>query len=107
MYVINVDNNGNNNRPENLKLVTKSEKQKRAASRNRLYPYLKTADRTSWKKNYSTSKAVAQYDLEGNLIKQYPSIREAVRQSNFGDKAIIQVAKGLYKQWGGFIWKYL
>jgi hypothetical protein len=22
------------------------------------------------------------------------------------DKAIIQVAKGLYKQWNGFVWKY-
>nr|NYE66053.1 hypothetical protein [Mucilaginibacter sp. E4BP6] len=31
-------------------LVTKSEKQKRASSRNRLFPYLQTADHSQWKK---------------------------------------------------------
>jgi hypothetical protein len=49
---------------------------------------------------------VQQYDLEGNLIKDYPSIREAVRQVGGQDKDIISVAKGRYKQWNGFIWKY-
>ncbi|WEA00679.1 NUMOD4 domain-containing protein [Mucilaginibacter sp. SJ] len=107
LYVINIDNNGYNNSPENLKLVTKSEKQKRAVQRDRVLPYLKTADRSGWKKNYSTSKPVAQYDLEGNLIKKYPSIKEASRQVNLGEKAIIEVAKGLYKQWNGFVWRYL
>jgi hypothetical protein len=60
LYVINVDNNGYNNRSDNLKLVTKSEKQRRASSRNRLFPYLQTVDRSQWKKNYSTSKPIAQ-----------------------------------------------
>ena len=106
LYVINADNNGYNNRPENLKLVTKSEKQKRASSRNRLFPFLQTADRSQWKKNYSTSKPVAQYDLNGNLIKEYPSVRAAARELKVDDKAIIQVAKGKYKQWNGFVWKY-
>jgi hypothetical protein len=107
LYVINTDNNGYNNRSENLKLVTKSEKQKRAVLRDRVFPYLKTADRSGWKKNYSTSKPIAQYDLQGNLIKKYSSIKEASRQVNLEDKAIIQVAKGMYKQWNGFVWKYL
>ncbi|MFI5139383.1 MAG: NUMOD4 domain-containing protein [Sphingobacteriales bacterium] len=106
-YVINIDNNGYNNRPENLKLVTKSEKQQRASKRGRLFPHLKTADRSGWKKNYSNSKPVGQYDMEGNLIKRYPSVREASRQLQLDDKTIIQVAKGLYKQWNGFVWKYL
>jgi hypothetical protein len=39
MYVINKDLNGYNNRPENLQLVTKSEKQQRAVKRDRLYPF--------------------------------------------------------------------
>ncbi|WP_179413728.1 NUMOD1 domain-containing DNA-binding protein [Mucilaginibacter sp. E4BP6] len=58
-------------------------------------------------KNYSTSKAVAQYDREGNLIKEFPSIRAASRELNLDEKAIIQVAKGKHKQWNGFVWKYL
>lgn len=108
LYVINIDGDGYNNRPENLKAVTHSEKQLRAISRDRVLPsILKTADRTNWKKNYSTSKPVAQYDLEGNLIKQYPSVKEASRQVHLSDKAIIQVAQGMYKQWNGYVWKYV
>lgn len=107
LYVINIDLNGYNNRPDNLKLVTKKEKQQRAVVRQRLFPHLKTADRSNWKKNHSTSKPVAQFDLEGNLITTYPSIREASRQTQIEDKAIIQVAKGMYKQWNGFVWKYI
>ncbi|MBB6126351.1 NUMOD4 domain-containing protein [Mucilaginibacter lappiensis] len=110
LYVINLDNNGYNNRPENLKLCTKSEKQKRAIKRDRVLPYLKTADRSNWPKiygGYSRKKPVGQYDLNGNLIHQYSSVREASRQVKLDDKAIIGVAKGIYKQWNGFIWRYI
>jgi len=106
LYVINRDGNGYHNQPENLQLITKSEKQLRIAKRGRLYPYLKTADRSAWKKSLSRSKPVEQLDLKGNLIKRYDSIKEASRQTGLGDKVIIQVAKGLYKQWNGFIWRY-
>jgi hypothetical protein len=106
LYVINIDNDGFNNKLENLRLVTKSEKQKRAVERDRLFPFLKTADRTNWKKNYTSSKPVEQYDLKGNLIGRYSSVREASRQLSLSDKAIIQVAKGVYKQWNGYVWKY-
>ncbi len=106
-YVINKDGDGYNNRPENLALVTKSEKQLRAVSRGRVLPsYLKTADRSFWKKNLSRCKPVAQNDMDGNLIKEYSSIKEAAQQMSIDEKAIIQVAKGLYKQWNGFVWKY-
>src|ERR1700744_3944779 len=94
------------NRPENLRLVTKSEKQRRVIQRDRILPFLKTADRSNWKKDYSKRKPVEQYDLEGNLINQFASIREASRKMHIDDKAIIQVAKGLYKQWNGYVWKY-
>jgi len=108
LYVINIDGDGYNNRPENLKAVTHSEKQLRAISRDRVLPsVLKTADRTNWKKNYSTSKPVMQYALEGNFVNQYPSVREAARQNHIDEKVVIQVAKGLYKQWNGFVWKYV
>ena len=107
LYVINIDGDGYNNRPDNLKTVTHSEKQLRAVNRDRVLPsILKTGDRTNWKKNYSTSMPVAQYDLEGNLVNQYPSVREAARQNHIEDKVIIQVAKGMYKQWNGYVWKY-
>jgi len=107
MYVINIDNNGYNNRPENLRLVTKSEKQIRASKRGRLFPHLKMADRSGWQRNPTNSKPVAQYDLNGGLIRTYLSIRQASKELKLDDKAIIQVAKGKYKQWNGFVWKYL
>jgi hypothetical protein len=108
LYIINVDGDGYNNRPENLQAVTTSEKQLRAIRRDRVLPsILKTADRSGWRKNYSTSKPVAQYDLNGNLIKQFPSVKEAARQNHIEDKVIIQVAKGMYKQWNGLVWKYI
>jgi hypothetical protein len=95
LYVINVDGDGYNNRPENLKAVTKSQKQQRAINRDRvLLSTLKTADPTNWKKNYSRCKPIAQYDLQGNPIRQYHSIKEAARQTHIEDKTIIQVAKG-------------
>ena len=107
LYVINIDYDGYNNRPDNLKLVSKSEKQQRAVSRNRVFPFLKTADRSGWKKNPTSSKQVARYDLNGNLIDTFPSISAASRQLKVEEKAIIQVAKGKYKQWNGFVWKYV
>jgi beta-lactam-binding protein with PASTA domain len=106
MYVINADNDGYNNKPENLRLVTKSEKQLRAVKRGRVSSFLKDADRSNWRKNHTSSKPVEQYDQAGQLIQTYPSVKEASRQLNLADKAIIQVAKGIYKQWNGFVWKY-
>ncbi|HTK20990.1 MAG TPA: NUMOD4 domain-containing protein [Mucilaginibacter sp.] len=106
-YIINVDGDGYNNRPENLKAVTHSEKQLRAYSRDRVpVSNLKTADRTNWKRNDTTGRPVSQYDLKGNLLNEYKSVKEAMRQTGIWDKNIIEVAKGKYKQWNGFVWKY-
>jgi len=59
LYVVNKDGDGYNNRPENLALLTKSEKQLRAIARDRVLPsILKTADRSNWRKTYTSSKAV-------------------------------------------------
>jgi hypothetical protein len=105
-HVINKDGDGYNNQLENLQSFNNSDKTKRAISRDRVMPFLKTADRSQWKKNNSRSKAIDQYDCQSNFMTQFVSIREASRQTNVQDKAIIQVAKGIYKQWNGFVWKY-
>lgn len=110
LYVINIDGDGYNNSVTNLKLITKSAKQKRAVNRDRVIPYLKTADRSKWPKTYggySRRKPVAQHDLNGNLIQTFESVREASRKTGLNDKAIIQVAKGVYSQWNGFKWRYV
>ena len=48
---------------------------------------------------------VSKYDLNGNFIKTYPSIAEAIKQ-NSKSTALVAVCKGLRKTAGGFIWKY-
>jgi len=78
MYVASADGNGYDNRPENLVLMTNSGKQKRAHARGRLYPFLKTADRSGWH-NPTNSRPMEQYDLEGRLLATYASVREAAR----------------------------
>ena len=50
-------------------------------------------------------KAVEQIDLEGNHIKTYISVKEAMRLT--GANNISQVASGKMKTSGGFIWKYV
>lgn len=57
-------------------------------------------------KNNKSSKPVIQYDLQGNYINEYPSIREAQRQT--GITAIDKVCKGVQNrtQAGGYKWRY-
>ena len=107
LYVINKDGNGYNNCLDNLQLATKSYKQRRVKERGRVFPFLQNADRSNWRKNYSTSKPVKQYNLNGELVARHNSIRDASRATGIDDKSIIQVAKGLYKQWKGFVFKYV
>lgn len=53
------------------------------------------------------NKAIYQYDLEGNFIKEYPSIIEAAKQLKFHNKCCIDaVLAGRQKQTKGFIFKY-
>ena len=56
------------------------------------------------KRNCKGSIAVAQYDLNMNLIAIYPSIHEAERQTGIDNASI---ALGIKKGWkyGGYIWK--
>lgn len=107
LYVINIDADGFNCRFDNLKLCSKSEKQKRVFARGRQDSHLKTADRSQWKNHGGAArrKPVKQYK-KGRLIARYESIAEASRKTGFGDKEIIRVAKGYAKQWAGYVWRY-
>ncbi|MFT3701912.1 MAG: hypothetical protein QM802_06070 [Agriterribacter sp.] len=108
LYVINKDGDGYNNKLSNLKLVSKSEKQMRSISSGRqTFEYLKTVDRSGWKKNYSKNIAVSQYSLKGKLIKRFKSMREANKETGCDAKGISQAAKGMYKGiWSGYKWKF-
>ena len=53
------------------------------------------------------SKPVAQYALDGELIKIWVSAREAQKQAGFSYKHISNVATGKHKTHKGFIWRYV
>lgn len=51
-------------------------------------------------------KKVLKYDLNGNFIKEYTSMREAAKENPKCGTNIGAVCKGKRRQAGGFIWKY-
>jgi hypothetical protein len=55
------------------------------------------------KKNNKSSIKVRQHDLNGNLIKEYPSMRQAERETGV---TATEIGLGIEKGWkyGGFIW---
>ncbi|MDO5568589.1 MAG: exonuclease domain-containing protein [bacterium] len=51
-------------------------------------------------------RVVIQMDDNGNIIKKYISIAEAVRQTGVNSKSIRDAATGVQKHAGGYCWKY-
>ncbi|MBO5484348.1 MAG: HNH endonuclease [Lachnospiraceae bacterium] len=54
----------------------------------------------------SLSKPIKQYTKEGELVKEWNAIKDASRECNFNDAAIIRCCKGKQKTSYGFIWEY-
>ena len=54
----------------------------------------------------SKSKPVLQFTLEDILIKEYPSIKQAERETGFSHQNICACCNGKYKTTHGFKWKY-
>lgn len=54
----------------------------------------------------SGNKAILQYDLEGNFIKEWISITQASKELGFCDRVLIDVCKGRKISACGFVWRY-
>lgn len=85
------DGNKLNNNVNNLEWVTPSDNTKHAYKLKLLLP--------------TRISPVCQYDLQGNFIKEYPSIKIA-RKENPHTTNITDVCRGKRKTAGGFFWKY-
>ena len=57
--------------------------------------------------NSPSRKSVAQFDLNGNLIKEYYSLREAGFENGINKAHISRVCRGIQKTSGGFVWKFI
>ena len=57
--------------------------------------------------NNCRAQAVRQYDLNRNLIAEYPTMTEAYKTTGVDFRKISLVAKGKRKTAGGYIWEYV
>ena len=95
------DENPNNNEVSNLEWCT--------AKYNNNYGTRIQRQIATQTNRRDCSKSVAQYDLIGNLIAIYPSVKEAWRQTGISRSHISDVANDnpKYKTAGGYIWKFV
>lgn len=86
------------NRLENLEYITQKENIKHSAINGRQI-------RAKGNKN-KYHKPVLQYDLNGNLIKEWDSVMDAERGTGIRSNYISNCALGKCKKSQGFIWQY-
>lgn len=96
-----IDGNRENNNIDNLEWSTYTE--------NNIHMH-RVLNGIGRMRNKRGSKTVMQYDLQGNFIKEYPSYREAQRQTGITTIYVVcqgeKRAKKRQRTAGGYVWKY-
>lgn len=87
-----IDANRLNNNASNLEWVTLTENTRRG--------YITG-------KNRVTKKGVIQYDLNGNELARFESLKEASKKTGVHDTSIAKVCTGERKTAKGYVWKYI
>ena len=101
-----IDGNKDNNSAINLEWVTKSENQLHAwkIGLNKITEkHIQSAIRNS---KIFHSKKIAQYDKQGNFIKEWVSIADAEKCLKIPNPNIVACCKGKRKTAGGYLWRY-
>ena len=93
-----------NNDITNLEWCTYQENTLHAYSVGLMTPRVPIQGERCGKKNHSGSKPVVQYTVKGDLVKEYPSMRQAQRETGIHTSSIGKSVRKGYKA-GGHIWK--
>lgn len=92
------DENTRNNNVENLEWCSRKY--------NANYGTLPQRE-SKWNTNHpKKSKTVVKMSLYGEILAEYPSIKEAARKHGIGDECIVRCCKGKQETSAGFKWKY-
>ena len=54
----------------------------------------------------ANSKPIMQLDLNGDIIRRYPSVMQAQRETGFSNGWIGDCLRGRRKTYKGYLWKY-
>ena len=74
---------------------------------NNLKEYGIKKDKSIWLKQLSTSqKIVLQYDLDGNLIREWDSLKMIEIELSINKSNVANCCRNIAKSAGGFIWRY-
>ncbi len=94
------------NRIENLEWVTRQENMNHRNADSQMQEQMRLNGLKAKEWNLkNTAKSVASYDLEGNLLKIYPSLISAERDAGINRKYIRACLKGERLTAGGRLWK--
>lgn len=96
LQVNHIDENKQNNNVENLNMMTAKENMNHGTGKKRA---------SSNQRNNNCSKAVLQYNFDGTLLNEFPSVKECGRQG-FISSAVSRCCRKITKTHKGFIWKY-